>query len=228
MRFNEALVSRTLKDLGYQRVKRHVYRALWGSTEVEHFLYFSIWGTPKHFMAADFGLRNSRAEAFGVRSILTHGGELYRLMKHDETNDCTIKFSLGKLAGWEPRSSIYLPDVTEADLATTLTASIRARMFPIVEHMTSANHLLAFLLTDSEPLIWARTDGAIRAAQIVDLARQCGVSENETREILLRFKREIAPHIVRAPDPDPEHFIDTLLSTPAPFEQGPHPSTSSG
>jgi hypothetical protein len=133
MRIDENVISRPLADLGYKRVKRYVYRALWSSEDVEHFLYFSTWGAPKDYLTTYFGLRNPRAELFGVRSILAYGGHLYRLMRRDAGTDCCMKFSLGMLAGWQPRASIYLPATSGPQIAATITKSVRGPLFPLVE-----------------------------------------------------------------------------------------------
>lgn len=212
IRVDEALVSRTLADLGYERVKRFGYRASWSTEEVEHFLYFDLWGTPRNFLTAYFGLRNPRAEAFGDRSILALGGYLYHLRQYDARTHCWMKFSLGMLAGWQPRSSIYLPDVTGPEIAETITASVRGGLFPLVANVTTADRLLTLLLTDGEPFLWARTNGSVRAALIVDLARQLGMPSEKIRAVLKPYRDEIGVNLSRAPDPNPDSYIEKILA----------------
>src|SRR5262249_49544823 len=104
----ENIITMCVRELGYDRLSSFSYKAIWSTTEVEHFLFFSPYATPKVFLTADFGLRNADAQSFGARSVQVYGGEAYHLVAQDERKQCYMRFPLGKLAGWNPRWSLNL------------------------------------------------------------------------------------------------------------------------
>jgi hypothetical protein len=181
---DETPIKEALSDIGYRRLKRFVYKATWSTHAVEHFLYFSLYGKPKEYLTADFGLRNEQAQAFGFKSVRAYGGELYQLARHDVRTHCAMIFSLGRLALWKPRSSLYLPSLSEIGLAEKIKVDVQNKLFPIIRSITEARSLLAFLNTDVEPNLWIYSNGAIRAAMIVSLARKCGMDAEQIRILL--------------------------------------------
>lgn len=181
---NEKLLTEALARLGYRRVRRRVYRALWATPEVEHFLYFSTHGTPDEFVTSHFGLRNAAAEAFSIKAIKKYGGALYTVLKHNQEFDCAMRFSLGKLAEWGSRWSLFVPGMDESALFDKISFDVRGRLFPIIKGVTTLDHLVFLLLDDAEPGPWFVTNGAIRAAHIVSAARQIGVTRTQIKEML--------------------------------------------
>src|SRR6266567_8141576 len=109
--FDEALLTNALAEVGYRRLKRHTYRAEW-STEVEHFLYFQLYGTPADLLGADFGVRTKESERFAIRSIQAYGSAAYQLIRHDERSDCTTRFCLGRFASWGMRNSLIVSSMS--------------------------------------------------------------------------------------------------------------------
>jgi hypothetical protein len=204
MRLNETSISDVLKGLGYMRAKRDVYRASWSTDHVEHFLYFSMYGTPLEFLSVDFGLRSPGADAFGFESILAHGRKLYRSVEHqmraeyDERTDCRMRFSLGNLADWGPQWSLYLPEMSDAELAKTLFSAVGDRLLPIVRGVTTTEAHLAFLLSNREYCRWLRTNGAMRAAQALFLAKKIGMDLREIGDLILMVENEIRPSLEKA------------------------------
>jgi hypothetical protein len=61
--FDEKSIAPGLAELGYLRLKKLTYKASWGSTDVEHFLFFSLYGGGDYF-SCYFGMRNPDAERF--------------------------------------------------------------------------------------------------------------------------------------------------------------------
>ncbi len=53
------------------------------------------------------------AEFFAGRSIRAYGGDLYRALNLGDPQSCAMKFSLGGLAGWSPRSSLSTRQLSE-------------------------------------------------------------------------------------------------------------------
>jgi hypothetical protein len=55
--FDEKSITLGLAELGYLRLKKRTYKASWSSAEVEHFLFFSLYGAGNYFVCY-FGIRN--------------------------------------------------------------------------------------------------------------------------------------------------------------------------
>jgi hypothetical protein len=58
------LLAGALAKVGYVRVGKLAYRAAWSTQDVEHFLTFDPYGTPKIYLQGDVCLRNKEADAF--------------------------------------------------------------------------------------------------------------------------------------------------------------------
>lgn len=205
----ESVITNAVAELKYERIKRFTYRAIWSTSDVEHLLFFSLWGTPKNFLAADFGVRNKSAEAFGTECVHAFGGPIYQLMKNDEETDCFMKFSLGKLARWEPRSSLKVREVSGTELTDKIKTDVHYRLVPLISRITSLDDLLSLLLKDAEPFSWMYVNSAIRVAQIVYLSRVLGMDLGEIRVSLRPFGRELVSSIPKGADP--ASYIDRVL-----------------
>jgi hypothetical protein len=208
--FDEASLINALADVGYRRLKRHTYRADW-STEVEHFLYFQLYGTPADFLAADFGIRTKESERFAIRSIQAYGSEAYQLLRHNERSDCFMRFNLGQLGNWGMRSSLIVSSMSGPKLAAKIKHDIEERLFPVIRNVTSLNALLPLLLTDAEPRPWYRCNGAMRAAIIANVAQAAGITPAEIRKLLAPHLKEISYHLTRGPVPDPGAYVDKVI-----------------
>lgn len=173
--FDQILIDKTLSDLGYERMKRFTYRGLWSIPEVEHFLYLELYGVPKHFLTARFGFRNLAAELFSLRSIRAYGGDVYRLMKHDERFDCVMNFSFGRLRSPVTRWSLHTPDFSGSELAAEIRSEIANLLLPTIRDVRGLSEFHALLLSDVEPFPWVACNGAMRAAQIISIGRQIGM-----------------------------------------------------
>jgi hypothetical protein len=207
---NETLVTAALAEFGYARLKRLVYKASWSVHEIEHFLFFSLYGKPKVFLTSDFGVRNTGAQAFGTRSVEAYGGEVYRCIGQEEREQCYMRFPLGKLAGWKPRWSLAVPSMSDEDLVATIKEAVGNRLFPVIRDVTNIGRLLTLLVSDEEPVRWLHVNGAMRAAQIVYLARDLGLTANEIRLMLKPREGEIGEHLARAKI-DPASYIDQVI-----------------
>src|ERR1043166_3851375 len=181
---DEVALSRVMADVGYSRLKRHVYRAEWSTPDVEHLMYFLLYGTPKDFLTVDFGLKNLEAEIFAIKEIKKYGGVSYQVLRYDERIDSFLRFSFGTLASWGLRASIRISAMTSAKLAEKIRSDIDEKLLPIVEGVRTLNELLSVLLLDVEPFPWVRCNGAIRAGEVVNLARRLGKHPSEIRTLL--------------------------------------------
>jgi hypothetical protein len=208
---DELSLTAAMADVGYDRRKSYVYRAEWSTLDVEHFVYFQTYGTPKDYLAADFGIRNKEAESFAIRSIQAYAGDLYRLLRHDDGSDCFMRFSLGRLASWGIRSSLNISEMSERALAEKIKHDIRQQLFPIILEVTDLARLLSLLLVDAEPHPWIRSNGAMRAAMIVNLARRLGMQPGEVRAVLKPHNKRIATSLLKAPNPDPASYVERII-----------------
>jgi hypothetical protein len=209
--FDEPSLKAALAEVGYRRLKRHVYRADW-STEVEHFIYFQLYGTPKIFLVARFGVRFAHADLFAIRSLQTYGGPLEQLIRYDGRIDCLMNFSIGMMDG----SKGLAPPLTTSEMSGAAVAAkvrndIEQKLLPVVRNLTSLGRFLSFLLTDVETHPWERCNAAIRAGIIVSLARETGMSPEQIRALLEPHLKQIWEAIRDAPDPDPASYVNKII-----------------
>jgi hypothetical protein len=206
----EKSIAAGLREIGYARAKPLVYKATWSAPEVEHFLFFTLYGTPKEFLAGDFGVRNCNAQAFGVRCAQAYGGEAYRLVGQEEGQRCYMRFPLGKLAGWKPRWSLTVSTAPEEASIETIKGAIRDKLFPLIRDVTSVDRLMSLLAVDDEPVRWLHVNGAMRAAQIAYLARELGVATADIRSMLRPREIEVSAHLAGG-KLDPASYIDRVI-----------------
>ena len=211
-RLDEVEMKSAMATVGYRRLQRYVYRAEWSTPEVEHFIYFLLYGKPKNYLAADFGVRNKDAQAFALRSIRKYGGELYQLMRFDRAFHAPMRFPLGQVASWGARASLKISAMSVASLAERIASDIKLHLFVFIRDVTTLDRLLSFLLLDAEPCPWVRSNGAIRAAMIVYLAGRLDMRPSDIVSLLRPHKRSIASALIKAPDPDPDSYVKKVLN----------------
>ena len=102
--FNEKSITPGLAELGYRRLKKLTYKASWSLTDVEHFLFFSLYGGSNYFYCY-FGIRNPAAERVALECLKLFGGSIFQDLRFNPRYGCCMQFSLGGLAGWGPRWS---------------------------------------------------------------------------------------------------------------------------
>lgn len=213
--FDEASLTKALDEIGYRRVKEHVYRAEW-SSDVEHFIYLQLYGYPLDVPASDlltahFGLRNKDAQLFAVRCFETYGPSRAQSILHEDT-DCPMYFELGRLAGdWGLSNSFLLSEVSGFAVASKVRDTVKYKLFPAIRDVTGLDSLLAFLLADAEPCPWMRCNGALRAGMIVDLARRLGIEQSVIQEALRQHLERIGMELRRAPNPDPRSYVNRII-----------------
>jgi hypothetical protein len=217
--FDDKLMRRELAAIGYDRLRKYIYRASWSTAAVEHFLYFGK--DPRQYFTAKFGLRNPDAQQFGIESIVKYGHRNFGLLRKepeflkelDVATECSMIFSFGRLDSW-PR--VRLPEISGHDLAILTSGFIRQGLLPIIANITDLQTYLAFLLADRDPNRWlASLNLMIRAAQVVAVSTQLGCSKAETKEFLRPHAdliegemRHIANDMVTGFD----MYVDKLLS----------------
>ena len=206
----EKRITLGLEELGYVRCGRFIYKAAWSTPDAEHYLYFSMYGAPREFLSGDFAIRNEAAQSFGVRCVRTYGGALYQLVEEDEPTRCYMRFPLGKVAGWNPRWSLTLSTLPEADLVKLIKGAVRDQLLPVIHDVTNLGRLLSLLERDEEPVRWVHVNGAMRAAQIAFLARALGMGTVEIRSMLRRRENELFTHL-RGATLNCAYYIDRII-----------------
>jgi hypothetical protein len=210
-------------DAGFEHVGKglprneEVYKASWSTEEVEHFIY--VWDhrgdltDPKHqdMVFASFGMKNAAAEDFSCKAIHAYGGDVLKLFKCGEATSCAMRFSFDRIApvGWPIRSRGLSPN----EIPERFRLFITDHLVPTVGHVRTLRDLLGLLIADMPHCPWASSNGAIRAAQIIALARQMGLGGDHVRTMLEPRMRHIAQggdrrSGVRA---NPAAYLDKLL-----------------
>lgn len=207
----DTILASAMHEVGYRRVRRNIYRADWSTPDVDHFVFFSPYGTPIDYLAADFGVRNLSAQIFALEEIRKYGGDLYGLMERDQEAHCPMRFSLGKIASWGIRSSLRISSLSDDALAAKITNDIERWLLPIIQEVTNIDRLRSFLLEDSETHSWVRCNGAIRAGMIADLAIRLGMSKASVQSMLQPYYGRIATNLLNAPDPDPSVYVQRVI-----------------
>jgi hypothetical protein len=212
----EASIDPALVEAGYARLQEGIYRAVWSTTEVEHLLYVFPDYKWKDLLTGDFGVKNRIAENFSCNAIRTYGGELFKTFRCGESDSCTMRFSFGMLepSAWPIRfSAIPHSELGRSELGGHFRNFIRERLVPAVGHVTTLRHFFSLLTGDAACFPWIRTNGAIRAAQIVALAGQIGLDADHVRSVLEVYKPLIARGLPRISEmrADPAGYINRIL-----------------
>jgi hypothetical protein len=210
--FDEASLKVALAEIGYRRLKRHVYRGEW-STEIEHFLYFRLTGTPKEFISANFGIRTKDADAFAHRAITAYEGEIFRLFPVGKDPDnCVMRFTFGQLASWSGTARLYIPAMSGPALAAKIQHDIARILVPVVRQVTTLDRFLGLALSNTEFCPWVGGNGAMRAAVIIYVARQLGAQPDDIRAMLAPYQMRIEPQLRKGREPDPGAYIEKLIA----------------
>lgn len=212
---NEDLITQALRLLDYKRVKRFVYKASWASSDVEHFLYLDTYGPPGHpgvNLTADFGFRNPQSEEFSVKCVKEYGGTLYQVLRHNPLTDCKMRFSFANLHDPQKRWAILIPKISPIELAQQFSQEVRDVVLPVVRAITTLRGLHERLLSDQAPCGWLMTNGAIRAANIIDLSKRLSFDENTIRASLAPHSRWIEKDLAKNAGISAQEYIESVIS----------------
>lgn len=182
--FDEKSLTPGLSELGYVRLKRLTYKASWSSTDVEHFLFASLFAGGDRFLC-DFGIRNLGAEQFALECLKLFSGPRLREVRFNPRYDCSNRFPLGKWAGWSIGANLTISAFSEAAFADKVKGDVEHLLLPVVRSIQSPADLFSVLSKNVEPCSWVTlAGGPLRAAQVVYLGRRLGVTTSELRSML--------------------------------------------
>jgi len=206
--FDEKPMTSGLAELGYLRLKKRTYKASWSSEDVEHFLFLSLH-SGRHYFTCDFGIRNPPAERFALECLKLHGGPFFQTIRFDPRYGCSMRFSLGRLAGWGFRSTLTISDMSEEALADKVKSDVRDLLCPVVRSILAPADLFSLLVKNVEPCRWLGVSGALRAAMIAYLGRRMGIETSELESMLQPYLRDITGSVQRGVAPS--FFLSEVL-----------------
>ena len=189
--FDEKSLTPGLSELGYVRLKRLTYRASWSSTDIEHFLFGSVLRGGDGFLC-DFGIRNPEAEQFALECLKLFSAPPLREVRFNPRYDCSNLFPLGKWAGWSIGWTLTISEFSETAFADKVKGDVERLLLPVVRSILSPADLFSILSKNIEPCSWVTlAGGPLRAAQVVYLGRQLGVTTGELRSMLQPYLKQL-------------------------------------
>ena len=207
--FKEKYVTECMQELGYRRVEKLVYQQIRHDSQVEHYVNFSLLGSPKQYLAVVYDFSDVQANAFALKEIRALGGQIYQSEIFNGFTSISPVYPLGRLAEWGRRDSIFLPNITISELQQKITSSIRNKLLPLANTIQTSEELCALLLSDSEPMRWYFCNGAIRAAQVVHLCHRLRKPDSYVLKSLLYYSKQIASQLSR--EVNVNVYIDQLI-----------------
>ena len=175
----EAIVTPVLFKDGYELVGPLVYKARWGSPDVEHLVFFEAGGKTEGLFSGAFGIRNREAEAFSIDAIRRYGGPP---LKYNQHTSCTMRFSFHLIH--PPFFALYTARLPDSEISTPIQHVVSQHIRPAMSKVTTMGQFMSLLIENERPCLWAVTNGAIRAAQIVVLASKSGLCPDRIRAML--------------------------------------------
>ena len=211
--FDEKSITPGLSELGYVRLKRLTYKASWSSTDVEHFLFASVFGGGDRFLC-DFEIRNPGAERFARECLKLFSAPGLREFRFSPRYDCSNRFPLGKWAGWSIGWTLTISAFSETAFADKVKGDVERLLLPVVHSILSPADLFSILSKNVEPCSWVTVGGPLRAAQVVYLGRRLGVTTSELRSMLQPYLTQIGGSLGRGGTGEwqsPSAFLEKVL-----------------
>lgn len=190
MAMNTKLLDEALESIGYRRIKKGLYRLDGEATGCEHRLAVELHGRSDHSLTAEFGLCNSDAEAFAIDALRRYGDPVFEGWNAGATG-CVTWFSVGELLGWHPGAALWQRQATDQEFTAAFAAAIASGVAPMVRAIDSMSALLRVLLSNAPPYQWVKSNGAVRAAQIIFLSCRQGTPSAAVTASLQPYLREI-------------------------------------
>lgn len=181
---------RALAPLGFQPIFAGAFKGEWSTGRVEHFLFLENYGGDR-YLAAWFAVRHRDAERFARELVVRYGSSLTRTLPPWDERTFYMRFSLGELVGWKPRSSLSQASLSREEIEERLTRAVQEELLPLVKPIQTAADLLAFLLRNSGPIRWSVTNGAIRATECLYLCKESKLPADEVLAQLLQYEADI-------------------------------------
>ncbi|MCG2627878.1 hypothetical protein L6654_14690 [Bradyrhizobium sp. WYCCWR 13023] len=189
-----------------------VYRGMFSTSEVEHFLYLGSDISRHKYLVGKFGFRAPLAESFSLAALSKYGHPNFRIWSasHNSHIGCLMSFGL-------ERSSIatkqldYSRVLISAGIAgrSEYIATRLCDLLPAIKEVTTLPRLLGALAADTEPWPWFAAHPIARAAQIVAIGCHLKISPLAIREMLVPYGPLIGKNLQV---PDLDSFLSGLIN----------------
>lgn len=197
--------------MSYRRLKKGFYRFYDGFADCEHLLNVEIRGNSDYSLTAEFGLHNEDATGFAIETLTRYGDSRFTNWS-SRASGCLIWFSIGELLGWYPGAALWQHQSSDQEFAASFVFAVESQIVPIVKKIDSVSALLQLLLSNEPPYRWVKSNGAVRAAQIIFLARQQGQSSEALIASLQPFLVEIKIGLGRRCNLSPADFVESVIA----------------
>ena len=205
------LVTQALFDAGYVHLGEGVHKAALGSLDVEHFIYILDDLKREYVISGEIGIRNDSAEVFSCNAIRRYGGLLFQQFKCGEPCSCMMRVYFEGLdnSGWP----VHLHDIAEEPLRDFLQDFFARRVASTIGLVKDLEKFLEFLVADEPYFPWPGSNAAIRAAQVVAVAREIGLSADFIHAMLEPRMRLIAAGLSKTSEmrANPKAYVDRIL-----------------
>ncbi len=191
---------------GFHRIGHSNHSFESRNEDLSHVVWYERKGESNRYLTAVYGFGRRRADDFAARVLRECGGSLYGYLS---TEGPLLRFSFGRLAEWQPNSSIDLCECNREELTQRLANSIRTIITPLVLELKTAKDLLHKLISDEGYFSWSHSNAAIRTAQIVYLGTELEIPRTEIEASLAPFQKQIGADLSKGIAP--AWFIDRCL-----------------
>jgi len=175
------LIEEMMTTLQYRKLSRGTYKSSLSNSEVEHYVLFKRWGSGRDILTAFFAFRQIDIEKRSYELLSMYRGD-HIPVKDDILSKFSMKFNFEFLKPGLSPWPILLSTLREHCVADIIYSEITRKLMPLIEPVTDASSLYERLLADEEPCSWYRTNGAIRAAYLLQLGQKVGIPLEETRK----------------------------------------------
>ncbi len=204
----------SLAAVGYRRKKAGVY-AFDIPADCAHLLAVQLLGKADRYLTAEFCFFNSDAEGFAVSELRKYGDPVFKSWKHDPALS-VMRFSVGEVAGWAPGAALWQRQISDNDFARLFAETIKRQIVPLAKQVASTDDLLRVLLSNDPPYQWVKSNGAIRAAEIIFLSSRQGMSGADIRSLLESYAKEVEIGLGTRRELDAAKFIDAVIADASP------------
>jgi hypothetical protein len=197
--------------MGFEPLAPYVFKSANPTHEVEHLLFFQIWGKPLQFLQFDFGLRHLESQEFAYSALLKFGNSKLRQLETNNNLSCQMRFPVEGFIDPEALGHVDVSEIGLDVLSQYITELITQRLWPMTMSVNSAETLLVFLIADYPYAPWFRIDALARFAQIAFLAKAVGYSPVKCRDLLENLSEKSIKAIANEPM-DKEEFLTGMLN----------------
>ena len=193
-------VALTLGKLGYSRLQKRVFKAPWGSDEVEHFVYLDWSQKFGTRISIRIGICHRDAQIFAATMLRKFGPLPLRdlLDLSDVGKDgCFIQFHLGNLCSWPFTWSLDPFEMGMDAYVREITDCLQGKLLPLVGHINNDPTMYEFLTQMRVKALWP-ANGAVRAAEAIFIAKRLDYRQDKVMADIEPFEAYIASQIDRA------------------------------